>query len=206
MMTTARRIAGVVGLAWFGVVAVLLAGLIALRLAGGQVDLIQSNSMAPAVPIDSVAITMPVDPADLQVDDVITFENGADLLVMHRVVEILETDDVRRFRTKGDNNRTTDPLLLHEVGVQRKLWFSVGGLGFVARALQPPGGLLWLAVVPAALIAFGRWRPRDEDPVVDVRDDEAAGGTAAGDVDTVDRPEGPPVAAMMTASGVADFS
>ena len=197
-MTATRRIAGVVGWVWFGFVALLLIGLIALRLFGGQIDLIQSNSMAPAVPVDSLAITLPSDPAELEVDDVITFENGAEILVMHRVVEILETDDVRRFRTKGDNNRTTDPLLIHEVGVQRQLWFSVGGLGFVAQALQPPAGLLWLAIFPAALIGFSRWRRRDEDPIIDLRSDGGDGGA--------ETPAGPPVAAPAMASAGSDVS
>ncbi|MEM7095124.1 MAG: signal peptidase I [Actinomycetota bacterium] len=162
-MDRVRRGAAIVGWLWFVAVAVVLVALSVLRFLGAQVDIIASNSMAPAVPIDSLAITMPIAADDVIVGDVITFRNGEDKLVMHRVVEVLETGDVRRFRTKGDNNRTTDPLLLHELGVERRLSYSVGGLGPVARAAQPPLGLIWLAGVPAALLGFGLRRPEERE-------------------------------------------
>jgi len=166
-----RRVSWIVGWAWLLATAIVLIALVGLRLAGGQVDLIESNSMAPSVPIDSVAITLPADPVELVVGDVITFRNGEDRLVMHRVTEVLEAGDVRRFRTKGDANRTTDPLLVHENGVQRQLWFSVGGAGPVARAAQFPMGIFWFAVLPALLLVCGIRRSTERGVLADLTGD-----------------------------------
>ena len=170
-MSRVRRVARIVGWVWLAAVLALFGVLVALRLFGAQVDLIESGSMAPTVPVDSLAITLPVDAQDVVVDDVITFRNGDDSLVMHRVVEVIETGDVRRFRTKGDANATTDPLLIHEIGVERRLSFSVGGLGPIARAAQPPIGAVWLAGVPAALLAVGYGDRRRDDEAIDLTED-----------------------------------
>ena len=168
-------------------VALLLVG---LRLIGGQLDVVETGSMAPAIPQGALAISMPVDAADVVVDDVITFVGPTGSLVMHRVVDVFENQGLHRYRTQGDANATADPGLLREANIERRVAWSANGLGWAARAVQPPLGVLWLIGLPL-LLQFAAWavgrrtsaatlvdepivdepivdEPRADEPVVDL--------------------------------------
>ena len=71
------------------------------KLLGYQMLTVDSGSMEPNFPEDSLIFVKTVDPSELQEDDVITFtvdENGT--LVTHRIVAV--SKDERSFITKGD--------------------------------------------------------------------------------------------------------
>ena len=69
-----------------------------------------SGSMAPGMPVGSVAVLVPVDPADVGVGDVITYQSPIDRrVVTHRVVEVVEPGPNPVLRTKGDANASADP-------------------------------------------------------------------------------------------------
>ena len=157
-------------------VALLLVG---LRLIGAQLDVVETGSMAPAIPEGALAISMPVDPADVVVEDVITFVGPTGSLVMHRVVDVFENQGLHRYRTQGDANTAPDPGLLREAHVERRVAWSANGLGWVARAVQPPVGVLWLIGLPL-LLQLAAWavgrrtsaaalvdEPIVDDPIVD---------------------------------------
>ena len=135
------------------VVALLLVG---LRLIGAQLDVVETGSMAPAIPEGALAISMPVDSADVVVDDVITFVGPTGSLVMHRVVDVFENQGLHRYRTQGDANATADPGLLREAQIERRVAWSANGLGWAARAVQPPVGVIWLIGLPL-LLQLGVW-------------------------------------------------
>src|SRR5438034_10696813 len=70
-----------------------------------------SGSMAPGMPVGSVAVLVPQPPAAVRVGDVITFQAPTpDRHVgTHRVVEIVEPGRHPVIRTKGDANASPDP-------------------------------------------------------------------------------------------------
>lgn len=149
------------------VVALLLVG---LRIVGGQLDIVETGSMAPAVPEGSLAVSMPVEPADVARGDIITFVGPTDSLVMHRVVDVFENQGLHRYRTQGDANRTPDPGLLREADIERRVAWSASGLGWLARAVQPPIGVIVLVGLPL-LLQLAAWatRPKPEaDEVIDL--------------------------------------
>lgn len=153
-----RALWAVIGI--WGVLAVTaLLVMVGMRLAGVQFNVVQTASMTPALPIDSLTMTRPVEAATIAVDDVIMFANREGELVMHRVTEIIEHNGVRRFRTKGDANRTTDTQLVHENSVTGGLVGSVPNVGSFARSVQSPIGFVYLAVFLAPLLAWA-WRGR----------------------------------------------
>lgn len=141
--------------AWAFTLVVILLVVVALRLAGWNLVVVSSPSMAPSIPRDSLAITSPVDAKDVEVGDVIEFRDQTQLLILHRVVEVIDVDGVRRFRTKGDRNGDADPGLANEADLRRRLRWSVAGVGPVVDQLRFPRGLLWLALValPAASLS-----------------------------------------------------
>jgi signal peptidase len=72
--------------------------------------MVLSGSMQPAMPPGSMAVVVPVDPATIQVGDVLTYEAPVpgNPVVTHRVIEILEHGAQPVIRTKGDANVSPD--------------------------------------------------------------------------------------------------
>lgn len=70
-----------------------------------------SNSMDPVLDTDTNGIyIMPDSEDDIQIGDIISFnKTDNEKPVCHRVVDMIETKDGKRFITKGDNNNVRDP-------------------------------------------------------------------------------------------------
>lgn len=112
-----------------------------------------SNSMAPEInPGDSVIVGA-TDPADIQQDDVITFDREADQPpVTHRVTEVIRSDGELAFRTAGDNNEDADPGTVPAEAVIGTVWFTVPLVGHVVQFANQPAGAAVLVGVPIALL------------------------------------------------------
>ncbi len=117
-------------------VAVIIAvALLAAKLFGLQGFTVESNSMAPAYPVDSFIYVKETDPGEIKVGDVVTYvfnENG--LLVTHRVVSV--DSDHQTFVMKGDNNNVADPAPVMWGNVVGKVVFGVPRVGAVMRVLM----------------------------------------------------------------------
>src|SRR2546430_162105 len=77
-----------------------------LLLAGFKPAAVYSGSMAPTLPVGSIAFDKPVASSSIHVGDEITFEDPyvAWRAVTHRVVRIVHTPGGLGYRTKGDAN------------------------------------------------------------------------------------------------------
>lgn len=136
-----------------------------------------SDSMAPTMPIGSLALTVPLPRSDIRVGDVIVFidPNHPTIRVIHRVEHIFRADEASRFTnwkaneltasTKGDNNPAADPwtVTIADPTVWR-LAGSVSNLGFPAIWLLTPTFRVWVfGAASVALIAWMLvlvwWRP-----------------------------------------------
>lgn len=114
-----------------------------------------SDSMSPAIDAGAVVFVGEVAPAAIEEGDVITFEqsgSSGEYRVTHRVVEVVETDGERRFRTKGDANDDPDPSLVTPDQVVGVVRFHVPYIGYVTSFAQTRLGILALVVVPAVLL------------------------------------------------------
>lgn len=107
--------------------------------------------MQPAIPKDSLAITSPIDPSEIELGDVVVYQAQSGSQVMHRVVEIIPQGDLLRFRTQGDLNEDPDSGLVHQDSILRKSRWTVEGFGALARAMAIPHGLPWLLGIPIIL-------------------------------------------------------
>lgn len=193
-----RALAGVLVtlLAVAGVAAFALSALGVIRLVP-----VLSNSMAPGMPVGSLAVTLPAAQAEIRAGDVIVFTDptASSRRVIHRVTLVYSEADAAQLRdrepgqlaltTKGDNNASADPWIL-TIGDSR-VWREeavVPLLGWPALALTTPearfalfagGGAL---VVAAVLLVI--WRR----PAGGVGDAEAgaaeAGSARAGSAQT----------------------
>jgi|GEM_PF-1334350 len=116
-----------------------------------------SGSMAPQMPVGSVAVLVPEDPAAVRVGDVITFQAPTPdhRTVTHRVVEIIEGGHHPVLRTKGDANPVADPWTARLAG--SRAWRRVAvvpGAGTAIRLLRSSTvHRLTVQVGPAVLLA-----------------------------------------------------
>lgn len=118
---------------------------------------ITSGSMGSALPTGSVAVTRTVNFRHVHVGDVIAFQRAtAGIPVVHRIVEIRDTDAGRIAVTRGDANADVDaePLVI-EQGTGDRVEYYVPWLGYALVFIRAPGGLIALAAV-SAIVCVGR--------------------------------------------------
>lgn len=150
-------------------IAVLLAG---VRLVGINPYTVLSGSMEPEYHVGSIIYVVDVDPHELKVNDPVTYMLSDDIVVTHRIIEIVPAVDENgvpvindrtgkqaiRFVTKGDANNSADGSLLHENNVIGKPIFSIPYLGYVADYIQNPPGT-YIAIVVACLLLMATFLP-----------------------------------------------
>lgn len=107
---------------------------------------VQSGSMEPSIMTGDIIVVQ--DRIIYNVNDVITFTNSAKRIVTHRILTVEEGEE-RRYRTKGDANRSEDEDFITYDQIIGKVVLVVPRLGiFVAHAKSLPG-LILLVFVPA---------------------------------------------------------
>jgi signal peptidase len=97
-----------------------------------QPALVGSGSMQPVMYTGDVVIIAKV-PADMvEEGDIIQFREEGDITIVHRVIEIRETDNSYVFITKGDDNDKpdTDPVL--PANVVGKAVYTVPRVGWIS--------------------------------------------------------------------------
>jgi signal peptidase len=120
-----RRILGVLSGIATAVVALAVVAIIALSALGiTRLVPVLSNSMAPGMPVGSLAITAPTARTDVAVGDVVVFTApvGPRVRVIHRVTRVFGPEDAAvldgwspdrlAMQTKGDNNPAGDPWIV----------------------------------------------------------------------------------------------
>ena len=117
--------------------------------------IVLTDSMAPEIDAGDLIICKTIDSEDVELGDVISFfdpaGNGTSVAT-HKVVEIVVTDGVRSFRTKGVNNNIEDRMLVPADNViARYTGFRIPYAGHVAIFMQTTTGLLICVVLPIIL-------------------------------------------------------
>lgn len=141
-----RLLVLVFGLLAAGAVVVLVA---IPRATQGQAMTVLSGSMTPGIPVGSVVVVRPVDPARLQVGDVATYQAapGKPIYVTHRIIGITQRGAERTFTFKGDANRGPDLDPVVAAQIRGRLWFHVPYLGAIRDDLQSGSGKLAVLIV-----------------------------------------------------------
>jgi signal peptidase len=125
------------------------------QLFGYQLKTVLSGSMEPGMKTGSIiAVKSAVDKKGFQKDDVITFQAEEDILITHRITEVVKSGDSVLYRTKGDNNNAEDmnPVLSENV-VAEYTGFTVPYVGYFINFSQSKNGAL-LLLIPGFLLLF----------------------------------------------------
>ena len=151
-MPTIKKIWGIVSLVLVVLVVLAAIFLLGSRILGFRVFNIVSGSMEPEYSVGDLIYVKSVDPATIQVNDVITFLLNEDgVVATHRVVRIDAAK--QHIYTKGDVNETEDMAPVHFKNVIGIPQFAIPGLGYVADFIQnPPGTYIAIIIVSALLI------------------------------------------------------
>jgi len=133
------------------------------QLFGYQLKTVLSGSMEPGIQTGSIiAVKSAVDKTNFKKGDVITFQAEEDILITHRITEVVKSGDSVLYRTKGDNNNAEDmnPVLSDNV-VAEYTGFTVPYVGYFNNFSQSKNGAL-LLLIPGFLLliysAFTIWK------------------------------------------------
>jgi signal peptidase len=141
-----------------------------------KTDIIVGQSMEPTIPLYSVIVVEPIDPANIRRGDVITFEQPdvPTRKVTHRVVKVQVENGNPTFLTKGDNNATRDPWTVTYADRGYRVRGHVPHVGWLILKSQTRWARVLLVVLPVLLLltSFLRWVWRDEESDEDDDADE----------------------------------
>ncbi|MEK3978682.1 signal peptidase I [Psychrobacillus sp. FSL K6-2836] len=130
---------------------------------GYQLKTVLSGSMEPGIQTGSIiAVKSAVVKTGFEKDDVITFQAEEDILITHRITEVVRTGDSVLYRTKGDNNNAEDmnPVLAENV-VAKYTGFTVPYVGYFINFAESKNGALLLLIPGFMLLiysAFTIWK------------------------------------------------
>lgn len=115
-----------------------------------------TGSMIPEINPSDVVVTKKVKEEKLKVGDIVTFYSTdprfSGIIVTHRIVEILPTNSGHEYRTKGDNNNTTDSALIRYDDMVGKVILKIPKLGYVQTFLATQGGWIFVVLIPCLVI------------------------------------------------------
>jgi len=153
MRNTIKQVWNAVTTVLVGLMVILAALLWGFRLFGYEVLVVQSGSMEPNYHVGALVYVKPVDAAELETGDVITFELGGGVRGTHRIIEVLEDNGRLSFRTKGDNNDDADVNPVLPEAILGEVKFTIPYLGFLISYIQqPPGTYVAISVVAVLLL------------------------------------------------------
>lgn len=116
------------------VIVIVAVALVVLHFAGIQFFTVESGSMEPAYPVNSLVFVKETPPDEIEEGDVITYVmNAHGTLVTHRVAMVDRAEET--FITKGDANSAQDPNPVLWGNVVGKVVFSLPKVGSVFRVI-----------------------------------------------------------------------
>jgi signal peptidase len=136
--------------------------LMAPRLMGANLLVVVSQSMEPTIPMGSIVVSHPQTvPDEIGIGDVITFVvpdvGGKEVLVTHRVVEVIGSGVELQFRTQGDAVEDPDMALVTPDQLVGRVWFSLPLIGYLVAFIRTPLGYIVLVGLPALVFILSEW-------------------------------------------------
>jgi signal peptidase len=87
-----------------------------------------------------------------QKNDVITYKEGGERIVTHRIIEETKENGQTAFITKGDANRSIDNDTVAPNQIIGKVMLMIPKMGFLVSFSQTPMGLATLIIIPSVLL------------------------------------------------------
>lgn len=156
---------------------------------GATLIMFRTGSMAPTMPQGALAISVPVNAAEIAIGDVITIQrNGESLPVTHRVINIsmppesaLEdapdsAGSLRSIVMQGDDNAEPDAMP-YVTDQARRVIVAVPAVGTLLMLAQSPIGMATLLLGAGATVTWAFWPRRATTSEADPHDHTTAVNT-----------------------------
>ena len=121
------------------------------KLFGASVYNVVSASMSPEIPVNSLIVVQPADPAELQEEDIIAYYRD-NVVITHRITSNNTLEG--RITTKGDANEQEDIFEVTYDQVIGKVTWHAPVLGGIAQIITSTAGKIYLLAVLACGIMF----------------------------------------------------
>lgn len=97
--------------------------------------IIVSESMEPTIMVGDAIFIKQVNENEIKINDIISFHDGKDINT-HRIIGIYEENNIKYYRTKGDNNKNEDKQKITYNQIEGKYQFKISNFGFVLNILK----------------------------------------------------------------------
>lgn len=108
--------------------------------------IVMSGSMETTINIGDLVIVKKVNSSSIHTGDIIAFKNG-NIVISHRVKEVINDSGTYKFKTKGDNNNVADDFIVSSDAIEGIFVNKISGLGSILLFLGKPIGLLMVILV-----------------------------------------------------------
>ena len=125
---------------------------------GYKVMTILTGSMVPILHPGDLIVVKGINPANANVNDVITYKKGQNTLVTHRLVDLVKKDGTVFFQTKGDANNRFDEELVSSDQLVGSLFFHIPKAGYIADFLKSSTGLIIMFFTFLCILTMGKLR------------------------------------------------
>jgi len=116
--------------------------------------IVLSGSMEPAIMTGDIVLDKEVDTDTLKVGDIISYREGPNTVVTHRIKEIKTDGGSKKFITQGDANNAEDQNPVAASEVEGKVLANAHKLGDAAMFMQTKVGMLIFIAVPLVLLVL----------------------------------------------------
>ena len=118
---------------------------------GWKPFIVLSGSMETQISAGDVVVVKETDTEDLKKGDIIAFKED-NVVITHRIDDIVENDGKKQYITKGDNNNTQDVGYVLPEQVEGVFKFKIPRLGNLAMFIQTPIGMIVCLSIPIIII------------------------------------------------------
>ena len=118
--------------------------------------------METQISVGDVVVVKEVDTSTLKKGDIIAF-NENDIVITHRIDEVLQEDGKTKYITKGDNNNTQDSGYVTPEQVEGVFQFKISRLGNLAMFVQTPIGMIVCLSIPVIILVVIQLKDNKKD-------------------------------------------
>ena len=118
---------------------------------GWKPFIVLSDSMETQILSGDVVVVKQINTNTLKEGDIISFKEN-DIVITHRIVEIINEEGTIKYITKGDNNNVKDTEYVLPEQVEGIYKFKISRLGNLAMFIQTPVGMIVCLSIPILLL------------------------------------------------------
>ncbi|WBW98275.1 signal peptidase I [Oceanirhabdus sp. W0125-5] len=118
---------------------------------GHRMLTVLSGSMRPVLEPGDIIIIK--DNTHIDEGDIITFKSN-NLIITHRVIEVISKENEVLYKTKGDNNNVEDKILIKQDNILGEYLFRIPYLGYLMQFFRSKLGIMIIVTIIGLLVIF----------------------------------------------------